>query len=62
MLKLCKEYRVKIILGSDAHIHFDIINYDQIESILQEINFPKDLIVNYDINSFLEYLEDNKNK
>ncbi len=31
MLQLCKEHRVKIILGSDAHIHFDIINYDQIE-------------------------------
>ena len=62
MLKLCKKYQVKVILGSDAHIHFDIINYDQIESILQEIDFPKELIVNYDINSFLEYLEDNKNK
>ena len=36
--------------------------YNQIESILQEIDFPKELIVNYDINSFLEYLEDNKNK
>ena len=62
MLKLCKEYQVKIILGSDAHIHFDINNYNQIESILQEINFPKELIVNYNINSFLEYIKDNKNK
>lgn len=62
MLKLCKEYQVKIILGSDAHIHFDINNYNQIESILQEIDFPKELIVNYNINSFLEYIKDNKNK
>ncbi|WP_455684898.1 phosphatase [Thomasclavelia sp.] len=57
MLKLCKEYQVKIILGSDAHIQYDIINFDQISNILKEVDFPKELIVNYDVESFLEYVK-----
>lgn len=57
MLQLCKQHRVKIILGSDAHIHFDIKNYDQIEELLKEVEFPKELIVNYHIEDFLEYIK-----
>ena len=57
MLKLCKEYQVKIILGSDAHIQYDIINFDQIGDILKEVDFPKELIVNYDVESFLKYVK-----
>ena len=50
-------HRVKIILGSDAHIHFDIKNYDQIDELLKEVEFPKELIVNYHIEDFLEYIK-----
>lgn len=57
MLELCKLHQVKIILGSDAHIHFDIMNFDQIEDILEEIDFPKELIVNYSVEEFLEYIK-----
>ena len=57
MLQLCKQHRVKIILGSDAHIHFDIKNYDQIDELLKEVEFPKELIVNYHIEDFLEYIK-----
>ena len=48
---------MKIILGSDAHIHFDIKNYDQIDELLKEVEFPKELIVNYHIEDFLEYIK-----
>lgn len=57
MLSLCKKHQVKIILGSDAHIHYEIINYDQINDILKETDFPEELIVNYDVESFLEYID-----
>lgn len=57
MLELCKLHQVKIILGSDAHIHFDIMNFDQIEDILEEIDFPKELIVNYSVEEFLKYIK-----
>lgn len=44
---LCKKYGAKIILTSDAHICFDIGNYEYSENILKEINFPDELIMNY---------------
>lgn len=41
------KYGAKIILTSDAHICFDIGNYEYSENILKEINFPDELIMNY---------------
>ena len=46
ILRLCKQYEVPVILGSDAHISFDIANYEHLYALLQETEFPEDLIVN----------------
>lgn len=48
ILRLCKKYEVPVILGSDAHMHFDIANYELIYPLLAETEFPDELIVNYD--------------
>ena len=56
-LRLCKRYDVPVILGSDAHISFDIANYCFIWPLLQETDFPDELILNYFPERFLEYLE-----
>lgn len=47
LLHFAKKYGAKIILTSDAHICFDIGNYEYSENILKEINFPDELIMNY---------------
>lgn len=57
ILRLCKRYEVPIILGSDAHISFDIADYGFIWSLLAETEFPDELIVNYDADRFLQILE-----
>ena len=57
ILRLCKRYEVPIILGSDAHISFDIADYGFIWPLLQETEFPDELIVNYDADRFLQFLE-----
>ncbi|MBO4550477.1 MAG: phosphatase, partial [Bacteroidaceae bacterium] len=57
ILRLCKRYEVPIILGSDAHISFDIADYDFIWPLLAETEFPDELIVNYDADRFLQFLE-----
>ena len=57
ILRLCKRYEVPIILGSDAHISFDIADYDFIWPLLAETEFPDELIVNYDADRFLQSLE-----
>ncbi|BCI63017.1 phosphatase [Coprobacter secundus] len=46
ILQLCKKYEVPVILGSDAHISFDIANYENIYPLLQETEFPQELIIN----------------
>ena len=56
ILHLCKQYEVPVILGSDAHISFDVARYDFIEELLQETEFPEGLIMNYDVKRFKEYL------
>lgn len=57
ILRLCKKYEVPIILGSDAHISFQIADYDRIYPLLEETDFPDELIMNYSPQRFFDYLE-----
>lgn len=56
ILRLCKKYEVPVIMGSDAHISFDIARYDNLYELLQLTGFPEELIMNRDVKSFKEYL------
>ena len=47
LLKYCKEYGVNIIMGSDAHICYDVGNFTYAEKIITENDFPKELVINY---------------
>ena len=62
ILRLCKKYDVPVILGSDAHICFSIADYSFVWPLLQETEFPDRLIVNYDADRFLAYIEDMNGK
>lgn len=46
ILKLCKEYEVKIMLGSDAHIYYDVGRFDNCYKLLKEMDFPEELVWN----------------
>ena len=52
ILRLCKQYNVPVILGSDAHISFDIARYDFLYPLLQETDFPEQLILNDKVEAF----------
>lgn len=56
ILRLCKRYEVPVILGSDAHISFDIADYGFIWPLLAETEFPEALIMNDKPEKFLSYL------
>ena len=56
ILRLCKRYEVPVILGSDAHISFDIANYVYLPPLLNETEFPDSLIVNDSVERFKSYL------
>lgn len=56
ILRLCKKNDVPIILGSDAHISFQIADYKRILPLVEETDFPDGLIMNYHPKQFLDYL------
>lgn len=54
-LRLCKQYQVRIILGSDAHIYYDVGVFRECVQLLKELDFPEELVVNYELDS-LKYV------
>lgn len=47
ILNLCKKYEVKIILGSDSHIYYEIGEFGNCIRVLEDVDFPGNLVVNY---------------
>ena len=56
LLQACKKYKAEIIMGSDAHINFDVGNHKFSQEVIFENNFPEELIVNSEAERFLEYV------
>ncbi|AZT89683.1 phosphatase [Caldicellulosiruptor changbaiensis] len=56
ILKLCKKYGVYIAMGSDAHFKTDIARCDVTQKLIEEYEFPHELIVNKSLENFLEFL------
>lgn len=57
MLRLCREQEVMVILSSDAHFPTDIGNADMVEKVIEEVQFPQELIYNYAPEKLLRFLE-----
>lgn len=56
LLRLCKKYAVPVLLGSDAHISFQIADYSNLYPLLAQTEFPDELILNYDMPELLKIL------
>mgnify|MGYP002507937835 FL=1 len=56
LLEYCRKYHTHIILDSDAHICFDVGNHTYIHQLLEEIDFPEELIVNTSLKKLAEFL------
>lgn len=54
--KICKKIGAKVVLNSDAHFAHSIGNVTNASKMLEEINFPVELIVNSSIELFENYL------
>lgn len=53
----CKELEIPIILGSDTHFASDIGNFIYADALLDEVDFPDELIVNLDPKRLTDYLQ-----
>lgn len=47
MLGICKKHGAKVILGSDAHISYDVGKFPYSEKIISDLDFPRELVINY---------------
>lgn len=61
MLLLCKQKEVFITLGSDSHGKEKIGDFKNSIKLLELINFPKELVVNFTPKLFFEIVKNKKN-
>lgn len=60
MLKACKKYGTFVLCGTDAHICTDVGNFTYVQEVLEEVNFPKELVLNTDMDNLKYVLNKNK--
>lgn len=48
LLKYCMKYACPVIMGSDAHFSALVGNFEAAFAIIEEVGFPKELVVNLD--------------
>lgn len=56
MLELCREYQVPIVMNSDAHLDLSVGDHKQAVCILEEVDFPQELVANARPELLKEYL------
>lgn len=57
MLAACEKYHVSVILNSDAHADSIVGRHDESQSLVEELHFPEELIVNTSVEKFMAYLK-----
>ncbi|MDE7006782.1 MAG: phosphatase, partial [Lachnospiraceae bacterium] len=57
ILTLCKKYHYPVLLSSDSHGHENIGNFQYALKLIEETNFPMELILNSSVTDFLSFLK-----
>lgn len=55
--KLCKEYGVRVVVGSDSHIAFDVGRFEKVIEIFEMIDMSEELIINTSVEKFKKFLK-----
>lgn len=56
MLELCREYKVPIVIGSDAHFDLQIGDFALAKELLREVDFPRELVLNRSVKALAGYV------
>ena len=51
------EEGVPVVVGSDAHFYTGIGDFSHAQALLEEVDFPAELVLNTDPEKFLGYLK-----
>ena len=57
MLELCRKAGTMVVLGSDAHVDVDIANTRYSSKLLEEVDFPQELVANLSYNRLISVLK-----
>ena len=61
-IKLCKQMQARVCVASDAHFYNMVGNVSPIMGLLDELQYPPELIVNLTLKNFEEYLSERKSR
>lgn len=56
LLDACKRHQTHVIFGSDAHVSFDVGNFTYCKEIVEECDFPMELVVNHQLDKLQQFL------
>lgn len=56
MLEYCRKYGADIVINSDAHSAADVGNHRRARALLEELQFPEELVVNRSLEAAAGYL------
>jgi putative hydrolase len=56
IVEICKKYGVEIIVNSDAHFSAQVGKFPNSLRLLEELDFPEELVVNSSVERFQHYL------
>lgn len=59
LLSLCKKMEVPVIMGTDSHICYTVGDFQETIKVMHEVDFPQELILNYDIQNIQQLLNPN---
>jgi putative hydrolase len=62
LARACLETGTRIVCGSDAHWSGDVGRFDRVLGILEEIDFPRERIINLSTESFETYIEERRTR
>jgi putative hydrolase len=57
ILDLCKKHRCPIVVSSDSHGSANVGNFQYATAIMEECNFPSDLVINRSLKEFKSFIE-----
>ncbi len=58
--KYCKKHEVRICVSSDSHYYRSIGVFNDALAMLEEVDFPPELILNYKYDQFLAYVQEER--
>lgn len=57
IIKICKKYEIPVIVNTDAHFYGLVGEVSESEKLIEELDFPKSLIVNADWDRLYSYIQ-----